>query len=127
MENWLKSNDIVFGQNIVQDLNVKWLVYNFVHSRFVALPVEIFVNMSCHSNYLWLVFSAQFFTLEVSPYLFGGGDAVHNGHLDVCQNYRILEAQLLNHLDLINRLLTCDAEITLVLHIGPNLKQNSFH
>ena len=85
------------------------------------------MDVSSHSNYFGLLFSAKILSFKVSSNLFGGGDPVHNGHLDICQNYGVFKAQFVHHFHLIDGFLASDTKVTLVLHVGTNFEQNSFH
>lgn len=80
--------------------------------------------MSSDSNNGWL---HQSFRVNISPHLFGGLDAVHHWHVEICEDYLVGEAQISRGDQLIESFLASNAEVYLVLCIDTGSEKHSFH
>ena len=78
--------------------------------------------MASDSYDLGLVLSFDVQALKMLSYLPGCLDPVHDRHLYVSEYDRVLEADLVDLLDLVDGLLAGDAKVALVLHADARLE-----
>ena len=84
--------------------------------------------MASNTNYLWLTISFLFHLLfEEASYEFCGLDAIHLGHIKVCEDELIWESLLIHFLNELKSLQPTDAEIHLELKIETSFEEHAFH
>ena len=77
-------------KNTLQFLHIEGFRLDIIHASFHSFGTESFFNVSCDSNYLWLLIGvqAQFLVEEVAE-LPCKLNAIHHGHAEIGEDKEI--------------------------------------